>query len=225
MKDGIERVYPSYELLMDTGRTSSRSPNIQQVPKNGPIRSLFRARQGNLFFIADFKAVELCSLAQVCFAQFGKSRMAEFINKGVDLHRETASKMFGKQPDEISNEERQYAKAVNFGFPGGLGAASFVAYALSGYGVRVTLEEAKSFRANWMKTFPEMEMYMADQLEHHPILKTNPLQMESGMALGVVRKVAKGVHVSAAGKPYSAKLLAWARANCNPRNFHAWATI
>ena len=118
---------------------------------------------------ADYATLELCSLGQVCIDLFGFSRMAEAINGGKDLHVDMASELLGLSYEEaISRYEegdaevksfRQMSKAANFGFPGGLGADSFVEYALASYGVRISPTEAHALKARWMQKWPEMQQF------------------------------------------------------------------
>jgi DNA polymerase-1 len=170
-RTGISRVYPRYLPLVNTGRTACNKPNLQQIPKVPVVRKLFTTATESKLFTADFKAIELCSLAQICIDRFGHSRMGQLINLGADLHRETAARMFGVDPRDVTKEQRQGAKAANFGFSGGLGANSFTLYAESTYGLKLSLEDAQRFRQGWLEAFPEMEKYLADGKAGHPVLK------------------------------------------------------
>ena len=64
-----------------------------------------------------------------------------------------------KQGDPQIGEYRQLSKALNFGFPGGLGPAKFVEYARAGYGVSLTEQEARRRKEDWYKKWPEMRLY------------------------------------------------------------------
>jgi DNA polymerase I-like protein with 3'-5' exonuclease and polymerase domains len=61
-----ERVHPRYDLLKETGRTSCKSPNFQQLPRKGMIRSMYKAKPGHTFIITDYSSLELATLAQTC---------------------------------------------------------------------------------------------------------------------------------------------------------------
>jgi DNA polymerase-1 len=92
--------------------------------------------------------------------------MAELINDGRDLHYFMASVVAGVSYEEIQThprgkEYRQLAKALSFGFPGGLGAATFTAYAKATYGVTVSEDEAVSYKQLWLATFPEMTNFFS----------------------------------------------------------------
>lgn len=156
-------VHPKYNLLMNTGRTSAKNPNFQNLPREGGIRQLFIAQPGNTFVITDYSTLELCTLAQVCYNRFGHSTMKDKINEGVDLHKYYASVLYSIPVSEVTKEQRQSAKAANFGFPGGLGAHTFIQFA-AGYGLELTQEDAERMKEAWFSAFPEMDTYMAEPL-------------------------------------------------------------
>lgn len=156
-----ERLHPRYNSLVNTGRTSCAKPNFQQLPRRGGVRELFIPKDGHTFIITDYSTLELCTLAQITFNMFGSSVMKDKINNGEDLHKYYASILLKKPVEEVTKEERQYAKAANFGFPGGLGIDTFVDFAHTSYGLDLTKEEAKEMKDAWFKAFPEMKLYMA----------------------------------------------------------------
>ena len=159
---------PSYALLKESGRTSSFKPNIQNVPRAGGIREAYVPREGTVFVACDYSTLELCALAQVCLDLFGDSEMARAINEGRDLHLGVAARMAGlsyrgaldllRDGDKKIKELRQLAKALNFGFPGGMGAASFVAFARN-YGVDIEETDAAGLKTEWLDTWPEMRRF------------------------------------------------------------------
>ena len=159
---------PSYDLLKESGRTSSYRPNIQNVPRAGGIREAYVPREGNVFVACDYSTLELCALAQVCLDLFGWSEMGAAINGGMDLHLAVAASILGikyeeavllrKEGDERVKEHRQLSKALNFGFPGGMGAAAFVSFAKS-YGVALSEERAVELKYQWMGAWPEMQEF------------------------------------------------------------------
>lgn len=160
MKD-VEILYPHYKTLVSTGRTSSYDPNFQNYPKDQEFRQCFIPRQGYTFLVADYATIELCALAQTCITNYGSSRMADLINDGVDLHRWFASVLLNKSTDSVTKEERTYAKACNFGFPGGLGVKQFLEYAKYTYGIStLTHKQASEFKSKWLEAFPEMQQYL-----------------------------------------------------------------
>ncbi len=108
------------QLRADTGRFSCSNPNLQQIPASIEYRSCFIADKGNKMIIADYSQVELRILAEL-------SNDAEFIKafeSGEDLHKATASNMFGVPIEEVTKEMRTQAKSINFGLAYGRGAVS-----------------------------------------------------------------------------------------------------
>ena len=79
---------------------------------------MFKAAPGNKLLITDYSAIELATLAQVCYSTFGYSEMRNRINAGEDLHRYYASIMNNCAIEDVTKQQRQEAKAANFGFPG-----------------------------------------------------------------------------------------------------------
>lgn len=161
-----------FNYLMETGRTSSSSPNIQNLRREPGVRECFVPREGNVFVAADYTTAELVSLSQVCLNLFGYSKMAEAINAGMDVHLYVAAKLlripyeiavaaYKDKKDALYGEvkaKRQLAKALNFGYPGGLGAKTFIGYA-KGYGVELSFEESSKLKQDWLEAWPEMREY------------------------------------------------------------------
>lgn len=142
-----------------TGRTSSSEVNLQQIPRNKKLKSLFKATMpGWELACLDFSQLELRFTGVVANVQAIK----ESYRKGVDLHRLMASKVAGCTMDEVTKDMRTQAKAINFGFIYGMQAASFVEYARDSYGVNVTLEEAVAIRQAFFELYPELLVYYQD---------------------------------------------------------------
>ena len=157
-------LHPSFNTLARSGRTSSFGDvNAQNLPKRDEVRSCFVPRPGHVFIDADYAMIELVTLAQACRSQFGlDSKMADAINAGEDLHRLVAAKMLGKAPTEVTKAERQKAKPVNFGKPGGMGDETLTSYAEANYGVALTAGEASALSQSWLDLFPEMRDFLGD---------------------------------------------------------------
>lgn len=153
------RVHPRYDLLKNTGRTGCSKPNFQQLPRDGEIRAMFKADEDHTFIITDYSAVELATLSQVLYDDYGKSIMRDKINEGVDLHKYYASVLFGVEETKVQKWQRQAAKAANFGFPGGLGLTTFIDFA-RGYGIDINKDEAANMKKAWFDAFPEMKQYL-----------------------------------------------------------------
>lgn len=158
-----------WSVLVESGRVSCSSPNLTNQPRRPGVRECYRARPGTLFASADYSYAELCTLAQTCFDWFGSSKLRDAINAETDPHLVTAASILGASLDEVVTrhaakdpsvkDARQLAKAANFGFPGGLGAATFTEFARLTYGVRVSEDQARELKAAFVRAFPEMELY------------------------------------------------------------------
>jgi DNA polymerase-1 len=114
---------------------------------------------GHVFSATDYAQLELCALAQHCKTTYGKSKLAEVINDGTDVHKFLASKIYNIDVGQVTKDQRQLAKAASFGLPGGLAARTFVTYA-KGYGVDIDEPRAQEVKAIWLKAFPEMEEHL-----------------------------------------------------------------
>lgn len=160
-----DRQHPKYNLLVNTGRTSCASPNFQQLPRIGGVRELFQASEGHTLIITDYSAIELSTLSQVTLKQYGESVMGDKINEGVDLHRYYASVMHSCRTEDVTKDQRQEAKAANFGYPGGLGIDTFIQFS-KGYGLDINTSQAQTMKDTWFEAFPEMRSYMREEEEN-----------------------------------------------------------
>ena len=154
-----ERIHPRYSAILNTGRTScsggDNACNIQQIPRIGGIRELFIPEEGKVFVDIDYSALELAGLAQVCITEFGYSKMADLINEGKCLHYYTASNVYRKPEEEITKDERQFAKIPNFAFPTNMSPSTFVSYC-KGYNVPMTEEQGEEVKRAYAETYPEI---------------------------------------------------------------------
>jgi DNA polymerase-1 len=155
--DGFYYVHSNFNLHGTvTGRTSSSDVNLQQVPRNKKLKSLFKATMpGWELACLDFSQLELRFAGIVADVEAIK----DSYRNGVDLHKLMASKVAGCSMDEVTKEMRTQAKAINFGFIYGMQAASFVDYARDSYGVNVTLEESTMIRQAFFDLYPELNVY------------------------------------------------------------------
>lgn len=138
-------------LAAPTGRFGCSSPNLLAVPKDADFRSCFVAGDGKKFVIADYSAIQLRIVADI-------TRDPELVRcfslmPPIDPHRRTASFITGKDMNGISKNERQLAKAVNFGLAFGMGARTFVRYARKDYGIELTVDEAVLFRERFLTLY------------------------------------------------------------------------
>ena len=144
------RLYPEFsQLESHSGRMSARDPNVQQIPRELK-KNFYKAPKGRVIIRADYPAIELRLAAKIAHDK----RMIQAFQKREDLHTLTAFLISGKPVNQITPEERQRAKAVNFGFLYGMSAETFKKYAFHNYGVRLTDGEAKEFRRKFFKAYP-----------------------------------------------------------------------
>ena len=221
---GRNVVNAAFSVLMRTGRTSCYGPNLQQLPRKKGIREAFVPSQGFYFEVFDYKFLELCSLASECLARFGESKLAEIINSGRDPHRWLAAQILKILEADVTDEDRSKAKAVAFGFPGGLGDKAFVKYAKANYGIVFTEAEAAELREKWLCAFPEMRKYMESVQDGVIIEKFNLASNPIGWSLecmpGVFRRIVSGNPVKASnGDPYPEELVSWIWDNVKSTDF------
>jgi DNA polymerase-1 len=165
----VAPIHTRFDSLMETGRTSSSGPNLQNPRRQIGVRECFVPRPGFVYAACDYDKAELHTLSQVCLKILGYSRLGERLNQGFDPHLDMGAQMLGityedalaRKTDEEIKKARQSAKVANFGFPGGMGINGFLEYARSGYGVEMTETEAKNLRENYLATWPEMNDYFA----------------------------------------------------------------
>lgn len=144
------RLHPHYgQISAWSGRMSCWNPNIQQIPRDAEFRRCFAAPPGRKLILADYSQIELRVAAQIS----GDVRMISAYQKGEDLHLLTASLVAHKPMEEITPQERQAAKAVNFGLIFGMGAPGLRQYAQQNYGVDMSLEQATEFRERFFKAY------------------------------------------------------------------------
>ncbi len=137
-----------------TGRISSTEPNLQNIPVRTAVgrelRRFFHAREGYLLIDADYSQIELRVLAHM--AQ--DATMLDAFNTGVDIHRVTASQVFGVAPDEVTPQMRSHAKAVNFGIIYGIGPHSLA------QDIGVSFGEAKQYIADYLRHYASVDRFM-----------------------------------------------------------------
>src|SRR5215211_3410855 len=124
-------------------------PNLQNIPRTGPHRSYIRAPEGRVFVIADYSKIELRIAAKIS----GDKEMLGAYAEGQDLHTLTAQNLTGRT--DVKKDDRELAKAVNFGLLYGMGARGLQSYALRSYGVEMGLEEATLYRRRFFQTYPD----------------------------------------------------------------------
>lgn len=156
--DKKDRVHTNYKLFGTvTGRLSSVEPNLQQVPREGTMRTCFGAPSGWSFIEADYSQVELRIAAMLS----NDPTMLRAYLTGEDLHLKTAQRLTGR--NTVTKEERKKGKAINFGFLYGMGEQKFIDYAKENYDVDVTEEEAHEARETFFRTYSELRRWHEKQ--------------------------------------------------------------
>lgn len=154
------RLYANFNLHTTvTGRTSCNGPNLQQIPRNKKLKTLFQSTDPDWELVQlDYSQMELRTAAIVA----GVKAMKDAYTKGEDLHTNMAALVAGKPKEEVTKPERTRAKAANFGYLYGMQPATFVQYAKIGYGVDMSLEEATRIRNSFFEANYELHKYYKD---------------------------------------------------------------
>jgi DNA polymerase-1 len=139
-----------------TGRFSSREPNLQQMPKvrSRGFRQAFVAEPGKLLMAADYSQIELRAVAEVIFATVGESTLRQGFVAGIDAHKTTAMALTGKT--KVTSNERDQAKAPNFGLHYGMGRRGFFRYVRDQYQPDITEDAAYDLYDAFHGAMPEL---------------------------------------------------------------------
>jgi DNA polymerase I-like protein with 3'-5' exonuclease and polymerase domains len=136
-----------------TGRFACTNPNIQQVPHAVEYRRCFSGHPaGRKLVIADYSQIELRILAEFS----GDRGFMDAFNSGADLHRVTASQVFNASLDQVTKEQRDFAKRLNFGVVYGIGAQRFAL--MTG----LSVSEAENVLRRYFGTYRELDTYLRD---------------------------------------------------------------
>jgi DNA polymerase I len=155
------RLHPGLNIgSAKSGRSSSNNPNVQQVPKHKSpaMRAAFVAAAGYRFICADYSMMELRAGAEVSNDQVMRQDFAD----GVDLHRRQAAAMLGISEEEVTADQRDMAKPVNFGTIYGDGPVGLAASAWNGYGILLTPDEAGAGRQHFLARYYTFARWMRD---------------------------------------------------------------
>ena len=156
-----KRVHTSYSMASaSTGRLASTNPNLQNIPirtsDGRRIREAFIAKDGYKLISADYSQIELRLMAHAA----NETEMIKAFNENVDIHAQTASKVFGIPIEDLDSETRRSAKAINFG----------IIYGISSFGLSKQLScsqsEAKNFIESYFDQFPKIKSYMDAMIEN-----------------------------------------------------------
>lgn len=154
------RVHTSYhQAVTATGRLSSTDPNLQNIPIRNEagrrVRQAFVPRDGYKFVAADYSQIELRIMAHLS----GDKGLLDAFSQGKDVHKATASEVFGVSLDEVTSEQRRSAKAINFG----------LIYGMSAFGLAKQLNiprhEAQKYMDLYFERYPGVLEYMDSSRE------------------------------------------------------------
>jgi len=162
-RDG--RIHPQYfQIASSTGRISSKNPNAQAIPRTGEdapaIRRLLSPAAGKSYVKADFSAIELRIMARLS----GDKAMLEALQKGIDLHRLTASRIGGLPIEQVTDSERKSAKIMNFLLIYGGSAKALQWRILSDYGRFIPLAEAEEAKEKFLQCYEGVREWQERQL-------------------------------------------------------------
>ncbi|MSR55153.1 MAG: DUF3987 domain-containing protein [Gemmataceae bacterium] len=150
---GDDRIYPSWmQLGANSGRMSCGNPNMQNLPR-GEYRTCFAAPAGRVLVKADYSQIELRIAAKVS----NDVTLLAAYQRGDDLHTLTAKNVLGIQ--EVTKNDRQLAKAINFGLLYGMGSKAFKDYAKTTYSVELTEAQAGKYRDAFFNTYTGLKRW------------------------------------------------------------------
>ncbi|MDT7522621.1 DNA polymerase I [Rhodoferax sp. TBRC 17198] len=154
------RVHTHYaQAVAVTGRLSSNDPNLQNIPirtaEGRRVREAFVAPAGSVIASADYSQIELRIMAHIS----GDEALLGAFHQGLDVHRATAAEVFGVPVDQVSSEQRRYAKVINFG----------LIYGMSAFGLARNLgidnTAAKNYIQRYFERYPGVKTYMESTRE------------------------------------------------------------
>ncbi|MEO8118003.1 MAG: DNA polymerase I [Rhodoferax sp.] len=149
------RVHTHYaQAVAVTGRLSSNDPNLQNIPirtlEGRRVREAFVAPPGCVIASADYSQIELRIMAHIS----GDAALLLAFHDNMDVHRATAAEIFGVSTDQVTSEQRRYAKVINFG----------LIYGMSAYGLARALSidntAAKNYIERYFDRYPGVKLYM-----------------------------------------------------------------
>jgi DNA polymerase-1 len=151
------RVHTSYQqAVASTGRLSSTSPNLQNIPirtaEGRRIREAFIAPAGHKILALDYSQIELRIMAHLS----ADESLLNAFARGLDVHRSTAAEVFGEELEQVSAEQRRAAKAINFGLIYGMSAFGL------GKQLNIGRNEAQQYVDTYFERYPGVKRYMEE---------------------------------------------------------------
>jgi len=151
------RVHTNYaQAVAVTGRLASNDPNLQNIPIRTPegrrVREAFIAPPGHRILSADYSQIELRIMAHIS----GDPGLLKAFAEGMDVHRATASEVFGTAPEAVTPQQRRYAKTINFGLIYGMGAFGLAS------SLGIDRSAAVTYIERYFQRFAGVKRYMDD---------------------------------------------------------------
>ena len=151
------RVHTSYnQAVAITGRLASSDPNLQNIPirtlDGRKVREAFIAPKGSKILSADYSQIELRIMAHLS----KDKRLIQAFKNNEDIHRITAAEIFNTSIDNITNEQRRYAKVINFGLIYGMGPFSLAK------NLNIERSAAQNYIERYFTQYPSVKKYMED---------------------------------------------------------------
>ena len=159
MTDNNDRIHTDFvQTGTATGRLSSREPNLQNIPVRNEagrkIRTAFTSTKGKILISADYSQIELVVLAHLS----GDENMCRAFKEGTDVHRSTASLIFGVAPEQVTPQMRRTAKTINFGVIYGMSAFRLAK------DLAISRTEAKQFIDNYFKFYSKINAFISETI-------------------------------------------------------------
>jgi DNA polymerase-1 len=154
-----QKIHTSFnQTTVATGRLSSSEPNMQNIPADGvglEIRKAFVPPKGNVFIGGDYSQIELRVLAHL---SQDKNLIRAFLNN-YDIHAQTASGLFGCPIEEVTHDQRQFGKRINFS----------ILYGKTPFGLSqelgISVHDAKTYIDKYFEHYPSVRIWMKDVIE------------------------------------------------------------
>jgi DNA polymerase-1 len=138
-----------------TGRITTSSPSLQQIPHTAEYRSCFRAPAGRKLVVSDYSQIEMRILAD-----FSRDEaLLKAFDSGADLHRMTASQMFGVPLDQVTPRQRESAKGLNYGLVYGMGAEGLASR------IESSVKEAEILIERYFAAYSGVERWLNEAAE------------------------------------------------------------
>lgn len=173
------RVYPTYHIPgTETLRHAGAKPNPHQIAKI--LREIWHVKN-HVIVGADYSALECYTLCHTLCCLGLRGPLYDTLSAGGDMHSLTAARMLGGSPNSYGKgtSERQAAKALNFGIPGGLGVKKMHAHGRSNYGLDWTFSEAEELYYTWLEAYSDVAEYL-ERFKEKSAWQLKPKHLRTG---------------------------------------------